>query len=71
MMVVSETIYHNPTIAFGALQRCGSGVFGRRPLLSSPPLERRFIAFPSAKGIVARRRPTLEVAYSCSSNKLL
>ena len=42
------------------------------PLIGSPPaLERLFIASRRLRGIVAGRRRTLEVAYSCWSNKPL
>jgi hypothetical protein len=58
--------------AFGALLRFGSGAFRRRPLVDSPPaLERLFIASRRLRGIVAGRRLTPEVAYSCASNKPL
>ena len=57
---------------FGALRRFGSGAFRRRPLMVRRLLWSAFSSRPRRlRGIVAGRRPTLEVAYSCSSNKPL
>jgi hypothetical protein len=61
-------------MSFGALGSFRLTVFLRRGLAVSPlALERLFIVCPvgSDAGIVAGRRRTLEVAYSCSSNKPL
>jgi hypothetical protein len=52
-------------VGFSALRRC--------PFIALPPaLERLFIPFPRRlRGIVAGRRVTPEMAYSCLSNKPL
>src|SRR6476661_7720197 len=59
--------------AFAASGCFGFGVFGRRPLIGSPPvLDRFFIASPGRlSGIVAGQRPRAEVSCSCASNRSL